>query len=55
MYIAENKFKSLPSQFGNLRQLEELDLSGCDLEMLPESMSQCKSLEKLWLSNNRWV
>ena len=55
MYVAENKLKSLPSQLGNFGQLQELDLSSCELEILPESLSQCKSLEKLWLSNNRWV
>ena len=53
VYGGENRFKTLPDKLGCLYQLEELDVSGCELEFLPESLSQCVSLVRLWLSNNR--
>ena len=53
MYCGENRLRSLPSRFGQLAQLQELDVSGCELESLPESFSHCTSLVTLWLSNNR--
>lgn len=54
MYGGENQFKNLPSRFGQLYQLQELDVSGCELEALPESLSHCVSIVRLWLSNNRY-
>lgn len=53
MYGGENRFRTLPDKFGQLWQLQELDVSGCELEVLPESLSQCVSIVRLWLSNNR--
>ena len=53
MYSGENRLKGLPVGFGRLTQLQELDVSGCELESLPESLSHCVSLIRLWLSNNR--
>ncbi len=53
MYLAENKLKTLPFDFGKLEMLLELDVSTCEIDILPESLSFCKSLQKLWLSNNR--
>ena len=55
MYAGENRLKSLPARFGRLTLLQELDISGCELESLPESLSLCISLIRLWLSNNRWT
>ena len=55
VYGGENRFRSLPSRFGRLWQLQELDVSGCELEVLPESLAQCVSLVTLWLSNNRYI
>ena len=55
MYGGENQFKSLPGRFGQLWQLQELDVSGCELEVLPESLSHCVSIIRLWLSNNRYI
>ena len=54
MYGGENRLKGLPVRFGRLTQLQELDVSGCELETLPQSLSRCVSLIRLWLSNNRW-
>ena len=53
IYVAENKFTSLPTCLGHLKQLKELDVSYCAIERLPESLPQCTSLAKLWVSNNR--
>ena len=53
MYAGENHLHSLPCGFGRLSLLEELDLSGCELESLPDSLPDCWSLVRLWLSNNR--
>ena len=53
MYSGENRLKGLPARFGRLTQLQELDVSGCELESLPQSLSLCVSLIRLWLSNNR--
>jgi Leucine-rich repeat (LRR) protein len=53
VYGGENRLKGLPVRFGQLTQLQELDVSGCELETLPQSLSRCVSLVRLWLSNNR--
>lgn len=55
IYAGENKFRTLPRNIGLLVRLEELDVSGCEIEYLPESLSECRSLQRLWLSNNRYV
>ena len=54
LYAGDNKLTYLPHQFGHLRNLEELDLSGCSLVVLPESISCCESLVHLWLSGNKY-
>ena len=54
LYAGENRLQTLPHWFGRLVRLEELDLSNCDLIMLPESLASCTSLTRLWLSNNRY-
>ena len=54
LYLGENKIKSLPTNIGQLKKLEELDLSGCKLGMLPDSICQCLALRQLWLSRNRF-
>ena len=53
IYAGENRLKTLPVRFGELVDLEELDVSGCELVTLPQSLSKCASLVRLWLSNNR--
>ena len=54
IYSGENRLQTLPTRFGELVNLEELDVSGCELVSLPDSLSQCESLVRLWLSNNRY-
>ena len=54
MYAGENNFKTLPRHFGRLVKLEELDVSSCAIVYLPESLSECRSLVRLWISNNRY-
>ena len=54
LYAGENKFTQLPDQFGRLAKLEELDLSGCELVVLPESFSLCRSLVHVWLTGNKY-
>ena len=54
LYLGENNIKSLPYNIGRLKKLEELDLSGCKLGMLPDSICQCLELRRLWLSRNRF-
>ena len=55
IYSGENRLQTLPARFGELVNLEELDVSGCELVSLPDSLSQCESLVRLWLSNNRYM
>lgn len=55
MYAGNNNFQTLPKNIGWLAGLEELDVSGCAIEYLPESLSQCTALKRLWLSNNRYA
>ena len=55
LYAGENKLTHLPDQFGRLTKLEELDLSGCELTVLPESLSLCRSLVHVWLTGNKYV
>ena len=52
-FSGDNKLQHLPADFGNLVHLEELDLSGCELVSLPESIARCSSLTKLWVSSNK--
>lgn len=54
LYAGENKLTHLPDQFGRLIKLEELDLSGCELAVLPESFSLCQSLVHVWLTGNKY-
>ena len=54
LYLGENKIKALPGNIGQLKKLEELDLSGCKLDVLPDSICQCLGLKRLWLSRNRF-
>lgn len=54
LYAGDNELTYLPHQFGCLRNLEELDLSGCNLVVLPESISYCESLVHLWLTGNKY-
>ena len=54
LYAGENKLTHLPDQFGRLTRLEELDLSGCKLAVLPESFSLCRSLIHVWLTGNKY-
>ncbi len=51
-----NRFiKTLPESIGNLKSLEELDLSRTNLSTLPESIGNLKSLEELDLSDNNFT
>ena len=54
MYLGENNLNVLPANIGLLKKLEELDLSGCKLSVLPDSICQCLALKRLWLSRNRF-
>ena len=55
LYAGENRLTHLPGEFGWLTRLEELDLSGCELTVLPESFSRCRSLVHVWLTGNKYV
>lgn len=54
LYAGENNLTILPDEFGRLTSLEELDLSGCELAVLPESFSLCRSLVHVWLTGNKY-
>ena len=53
LYAGENRLTQLPDEFGRLKRLEELDLSGCELAALPESFSICRALVHVWLTGNK--
>ena len=53
LYLGENRLTKLPAKLGKLIMLMELDLSSCGLVELPDSLSRCTSLIKVWLSNNK--
>lgn len=56
LYLGENhRLKKLPHNFGFLIRLAELDISSCSLDHLPESLSNCTSLSKVWMSHNKWA
>lgn len=55
LYVGENKLKCLPDDIGLMSGLSEFDVSNCELTRLPESLSSCTSLTKLWVSHNRFV
>ena len=55
LYAGENKLKCLPDDIGHMSGLSEFDVSNCELTRLPESLSSCTSLTKLWVSHNRFV
>ncbi len=54
LYIGENRgLECLPDDMSGLSSLEELDLSDCNIHTLPQSLSECTSLVRLWLSGNK--
>ena len=53
LFLGENRLMKLPADLGKLIMLTELDLSSCELVELPDSLSRCTSLIKVWLSNNK--
>ncbi|XP_077864862.1 uncharacterized protein LOC100374769 [Saccoglossus kowalevskii] len=49
-----NQLTELPDEICKLENLtSELDISSCELVYLPDSLSRCTSLVKIWLSNNK--
>ena len=52
LFLRANKFTNLPSSFGNLINLESLDLSNGNLQELPDSFWDLQKLKKLDFGGN---
>ena len=50
-----SKLEELPKNLGNLKGLEELDLSGSAIRVLPTSIRLLKNLKKLSLCGCKWL
>nr|XP_036879223.1 protein scribble homolog isoform X6 [Manis javanica] len=51
--LRENLLKSLPASLSFLVKLEQLDLGGNDLEVLPDTLGALPNLRELWLDRNQ--
>lgn len=50
--MSENKLVKIPSEIQNLKDLQELYLSGCQLSELPSEIQNLRKLKKLVLIDN---
>lgn len=53
MVLHNNPLSSLPDEIRNLIRLRELDVSSCDLPVIPVGVCYCPNLTSLNLSHNR--
>ncbi|XP_037234690.1 protein scribble homolog isoform X25 [Falco rusticolus] len=51
--LRENLLKTLPTSLSFLVKLEQLDLGGNDLEVLPDTLGALPNLRELWLDRNQ--
>ncbi len=48
--MAYQQITEIPSEIGQLRNLTYLSLCGCPISWVPQSLTELKRLEQLWLS-----
>ena len=51
--LIDQKIKTLPADFGKLRNLQILNLSNCKLKQLPLEIKECKNLTMISLYGNK--
>lgn len=51
--LTDQKLKTLPADFGNLRNLQTLNLSNCKLKSIPFEIRECKNLQVVSLYGNK--
>ena len=55
LYLGKNPLELLPSKIGRLTKLTELDVSEGRLTVLPDSITRCTAIVKMWLCHNRYA